>query len=262
MPNRILKESIKFSPEIDRLTWFEEVVFYRLIVTADDYGRLDGRIIVLRNELFPTKENITRKAIEEALNKLVSVGLLIPYVDEVSNMPYYYLPTWSDHQRIRDSKAKYPAPTESSIAATRGNLRQLAATCRESPQLAATCGLESNPNPIQSESKTNTKARVPARFAPPTEDDVKAYADEMGYAGFNSASFVAYYEANGWRVGRNPMKDWKAAVRGWHSRDGQRQQTAVKTNPATDYQQRDYRQQDEDSFFLDLTKEFGGEQHG
>ena len=43
MPNRIIKESIKRSPKIDSLSWFDEVVFYRMIVTADDYGRLDGR---------------------------------------------------------------------------------------------------------------------------------------------------------------------------------------------------------------------------
>ena len=30
-----------------------------------------------------------------------------------------------------------------------------------------------------------------------------------------------YYEANGWKVGRNPMKDWKAAVRTWEKRDKQ-----------------------------------------
>ena len=37
MPNRILKESICRSDTIDHLTWFEEVLFYRLIVSCDDY---------------------------------------------------------------------------------------------------------------------------------------------------------------------------------------------------------------------------------
>ena len=142
MPNRIIKESVKRSPEIDRLSWFEEVVFYRLIVTADDYGRLDGRPVVLKNDLFPTKDTITRKAIEDAMGKLVSVGLLIPYVDAESGMPYYYFPTWQDHQRVRDSKKKYPDPP------------QLAATRRKLPQIAANCGLESE---SESESESNPK---------------------------------------------------------------------------------------------------------
>lgn len=144
MPNRLIKESIKRSPEIDCLSWFEEVVFYRLIVTADDYGRLDGRPIVLRNDLFPTKETVTRKSIEDALAKLVSVGLLVPYVDAESNMPYYYFPSWHNHQRIRDSKEKYPAPTDDAIS--RGNSRQFAAKCGLESESKSESEYESNPN--------------------------------------------------------------------------------------------------------------------
>jgi len=47
MPNRIIKESICRSEEIDSLSWFEEVLFYRLIVTCDDFGRYDGRAKII-----------------------------------------------------------------------------------------------------------------------------------------------------------------------------------------------------------------------
>lgn len=110
MPNRVIKESIKRSPQIDSLTWFEEVVFYRLIVTADDYGCVDGRPVLLKNELFPTKDNVTRKSVEDAIRKLVSAGLLRAY--EVNGMPYLLFPTWEKHQRIRNKRRKYPEPTE------------------------------------------------------------------------------------------------------------------------------------------------------
>lgn len=59
------------------------------------------------------------------------------------------------------------------------------------------------------------------RFSPPSVHDVSAYAAERGCPGFNAARFVDHYEANGWMVGKNKMKDWKAAVRGWISRDGE-----------------------------------------
>lgn len=52
------------------------------------------------------------------------------------------------------------------------------------------------------------------RFSPPTVDDVRAYCQEMGY-GVDPEKFVDYYTSNGWKVGKNPMKDWKAAVRTW-----------------------------------------------
>ena len=51
---------------------------------------------------------------------------------------------------------------------------------------------------------------------PPTVDEVKVYIVEKGYH-FSAEDFVAYYESNGWRVGKNPMKNWKAACRTWES---------------------------------------------
>ena len=61
-----------------------------------------------------------------------------------------------------------------------------------------------------------------ARFTPPTPQEVRAYCQERvreGRPAVNPEAFMAFYEANGWRVGKNPMKDWKAAVRTWEQRD-------------------------------------------
>lgn len=64
MPNRILKESIRTSDSINELSWFEEVLFYRLIVSCDDYGRFDGRVAIIKGTCFPLK-NVTNKNIED-----------------------------------------------------------------------------------------------------------------------------------------------------------------------------------------------------
>lgn len=58
-----------------------------------------------------------------------------------------------------------------------------------------------------------------ARFVKPTEDEVRTYCAEQGYADVDPAQFVDYYEAKGWTVGRSPMRDWKSAVRNWHRRN-------------------------------------------
>lgn len=50
--------------------------------------------------------------------------------------------------------------------------------------------------------------------ARPTLEDVRAYCTERGNK-VDPERWFNYYEANGWRVGKNPMKDWKAAVRTW-----------------------------------------------
>lgn len=145
MPNRVIKESIKRSPQIDSLTWFEEVVFYRLIVTADDYGCIDGRPVLIKNELFPTRENVTRKSVEDAITKLVAVGLLFQY--EFEGRPYLVFPTWEKHQRIRNKHRKYPAPPD--------DIRLSADCCQMSANRLSES--ESNPNPNPN---PNTTARA------------------------------------------------------------------------------------------------------
>lgn len=61
---------------------------------------------------------------------------------------------------------------------------------------------------IKSDKPTRT------RFKPPTLDEVKAYCRER-QNGVNPEKFIDHYTSNGWKVGKNPMKDWKAAVRTW-----------------------------------------------
>lgn len=108
MPNRIIKESICRSDSIDSLSWFEEVLFYRLIVVCDDYGRFDGRPAVVKGSCFPLKDDITKKQIAEALNKLSTVGLVRGY--EVRGKSFLQLTAWEKHQQIRAKNSKYPAP--------------------------------------------------------------------------------------------------------------------------------------------------------
>ncbi len=162
MPNRILKESIKTSPEIDKLSWFEECVFNRLIVTVDDYGCYDGRVIVLKNELFPTKDCITRKNVEDAIEKLESVKLLVRY--EVEGKPYIYLPTFGNHQRLRNKHRKYPSPDLTDKCPS--NDGQMTADCQSELELELEEELEGNMSELCSRiiaylnEKTGKKFRV------------------------------------------------------------------------------------------------------
>ena len=73
--------------------------------------------------------------------------------------------------------------------------------------------IQSNPNP-----NTNTNGETQTRFIPPTVEQVREYCHERGN-NIDAAKFVDYYTANGWKVGKNPMKDWKAAVRTWEKGD-------------------------------------------
>ena len=52
------------------------------------------------------------------------------------------------------------------------------------------------------------------RFVKPTIEEIRAYIFEKGYT-FDAEAFFAFYESNGWKVGRNPMKNWKMACTTW-----------------------------------------------
>jgi hypothetical protein len=56
--------------------------------------------------------------------------------------------------------------------------------------------------------------KVYTRFAKPSLEEVEAYCSTR-HNGVNAQKWYDYYSANGWKVGKNPMKDWKAAVRTW-----------------------------------------------
>lgn len=72
------------------------------------------------------------------------------------------------------------------------------------------------------------------RFVAPTVEEVRAYCLERGN-GVDPQRFVDYYSSNGWMVGKNKMKDWKAAVRTWEQREKpQAQGKAKSSNPFLD----------------------------
>lgn len=60
------------------------------------------------------------------------------------------------------------------------------------------------------------------RFTPPSPEEVKAYCIERGN-NVDPERFYNYYESNGWKVGKNKMKDWKAAVRTWERSESKKQ---------------------------------------
>ena len=70
-----------------------------------------------------------------------------------------------------------------------------------------------NANNDNKESKGKT-----SRFTPPTIEEVKARIAEMGYT-FDAEAFIAFYQSNGWMVGKYKMKDWKAAMVTWQKRE-------------------------------------------
>jgi len=64
----------------------------------------------------------------------------------------------------------------------------------------------------------NNNTYTSKKFVKPTLEEVKSYCSERSNK-VNPQRFIDYYESNGWRVGKNPMKDWKASIRTWEQKD-------------------------------------------
>lgn len=80
---------------------------------------------------------------------------------------------------------------------------------------------------------TDARAASPARtpMKRPTLEEVQAYVTEKGYS-VDAESFIAFYESNGWKVGKNPMKSWRAALVTWQKRNANAS-NAPQFNPQT-----------------------------
>lgn len=64
------------------------------------------------------------------------------------------------------------------------------------------------------------KAETAKRFTPPTIEEVQIYISEKGYS-VDAEKFVAFYQSKNWMVGKNKMKDWRAAILTWEKSDKQ-----------------------------------------
>lgn len=71
---------------------------------------------------------------------------------------------------------------------------------------------------ISESDKNKNKRATIKQFSKPSITEVTEYAKSIGF-NLEGQKFCDYYEANGWKVGRNPMKSWQAAVRTWKNKD-------------------------------------------
>lgn len=240
MPNRIIKESICSSENVDQLSPFNETFFYRLIVNCDDFGRMDARVKILSSRLFPLKD-IKPEEVQSALNALNEADLIILY--EVDGKPYLQMKTWDKHQQVRAKRSKYPPP-DSSLQASATICKQMLSNDSKCPR-----------NPIQSESNPNPYPNPNPMLDDATaaeiqhdHDRVLTAAEDAGFKMSNTvrARLITLYADNGLEkmlIGFNECATHgaptiaylEAVLKGTGKKKPQ-----MKVLPAQQYEQRDY----------------------
>lgn len=125
-------------------------------------------------------------------------------------------------KRIEDEVAAYHERSETNRAiALEREARRRTKRVEKSTKREPTVN-ESPPN-----HKPLTNNQYVRGFKPPTHTEVSDYCRERGNT-VDAQRFCDFYQSKGWMVGKNKMKDWKAAVRQWESRD---QSRSVEADP-------------------------------
>lgn len=169
--------------------------------------------------LFPEVLAVTRKFTNEQFGALMRAAFAYRFSGEIYSGDDAAVDV--AFQMVSNQIDRYAA-----ICATNSDNRKDSDNAQEGEENPTECHeMQGNPHPIHSISnpcpvQDNEMGNSPThkRFVPPTVQDVAEYCREKGYP-VDPERFIAYYESNGWMVGRNPMKSWQAAVRTWAAKE-------------------------------------------
>ena len=168
-----------------KLSWMEKL----LLVEIDSLDNEKG--CFASNAYFGEFFNLSNSRISEMISSLVSKGYVTTFL-------------LYDGKQVKQRILTPTIPirkTEEGIRNTEGGYSEKA---------------KDNNTLINNTTNTYTnKIYKDKKFLKPTASEINDYAKEIGFTSLDGSYFLDHYESNGWLVGKNPMKDWKAAVRTW-----------------------------------------------
>ncbi|MCS6297208.1 MAG: conserved phage C-terminal domain-containing protein [Nitrospira sp.] len=172
MPNRWIRESARTSKNLNEVSDFAERLFWRLITTADDYGRFLACGSIVRSACFPLMDTIRVEKVEKAIAELKAHKLIDLY--EVGDRRYGCFLKWFEHQgKPRSEKSKYPDPLPASPSVS--PLHTAANNCAQ-PRTDAP-----GPPDTETDSETDSKTSpIPRSFSslPPESGKSSEHAEE------------------------------------------------------------------------------------
>lgn len=181
MGNRIIKESICTSEDLNKLSPMAEILFYRLLTKVDDYGCFYGNEAIIKSYCFPLRSDdaVPPASVKNWIREIAEAGIIYLYTND-EGTPYLQFVKWAKHQEIRSKKHKFPTfedagGAEEQFPTNCDNSEQTETSCRDLPQTAANCdnseqtsancglrararGIQSNPNTIQSEKESEIQS--------------------------------------------------------------------------------------------------------
>lgn len=176
-----------------------EMLLYALIYSYSDGGSaFYGSTEYLAKRLGSSKSRIIK-----TLNEMVSKGLIIK---KISGRFNFYVTNFN-----------YVCKAEPTV----------------SVQHPEQCQIDTENSVIPTSNNINNNINDTIsikRFVKPKVEDIEAYCKERNNS-VDAQQFFDYYESKGWKIGKSPMKDWKAAVRTWEKNDYGYHNKAVSEEP-------------------------------
>ncbi len=207
MRARNIKPGFFTNEVLSEVSFGGRLLFIGLWTICDREGRLEDRPKRIKMQLFPYDDC----DVDDLLNQLVKFNFITRYV--TNDCKYIQVNNFVKHQRPHPNEAQseIPACTREMVISPREITRVVAPLIE--------CGMlndESNTSDTREITRVKPDEDSPKRkkFTKPTLEEVQAYCADRG-AKIDPEAFIAHYDSNGWKVGRNPMKDWKASVRYW-----------------------------------------------
>ena len=203
-----------------------QALYFHLSMRADDDGFINN----------PKKIQRMIGASDDDLKVLVMKRFILPFESGVVVIKH-----WRMHNYIRNDRYKetvYQEEKSQLLLKENGSYTELSTIgIPDDNQVETQVRLGKDRDRLElgegsiGEDNEDSAAPPPTRkrFTPPTVDEVREYCFERGNS-VDPQRFVDYYTSNGWMVGKNKMKDWKAAVRTWEKDRGGKPQSIPSGN--------------------------------
>lgn len=178
-------------------------LYFHLSMRADDEGFINN----------PRKIQRMIGATEDDLKLLIAKSFIIPFESGIVVIKH-----WKIHNYIQSDRYKPTVYTEErSLLSVKDNK----AYTLDTECIHDGYGMETQVRLVKDsldKDSIEKEKKTAKRFTPPTLDEIKAYCQERKN-GINPETFYDFYQSKGWMVGKDKMKDWKAAVRTWENRN-------------------------------------------
>lgn len=207
---RMIDPNFWQSEDISRLSPFARLLFIGMISNADDEGRGRANINYLKSTIFPY-DDIRVAEVDKALSEVSHNTSVVVY--EVAHSRYYAFTNWKKWQRVDKPQDSIIPPVPDNSENDSGMILESFST---DSVLKEKKRKEENRKEVEGAlAREDTPSK---KIIPPSLEQVQEYCAERKN-GIDAQRFIDFYSAKGWMIGKNKMKDWKAAVRTWERGD-------------------------------------------